>query len=178
MYCYITWCTPAPCRSREASLIPNYSILRSTRIKATAECCTSNVGTKGRDARRASPGLGKASLLYRKGYVTTLVRTYEAMSIAHTSSYNVKSCRFRYRQFPPLPLARLVWRLTNQIVSTGTPAMASVFQTNAMPSLPATTTTTTTLADAAGGGESLGASTLTTAAPKGTFQEAWSLSDQ
>ena len=67
--------------------------------------------------------------------------------------------------------------LANQIVSTGAPAMASVLQTRSMPSLATTTTTATTLADAAGDGESLDASTATSAV-KGTFQEAWSLSDQ
>ncbi|CAN0223687.1 unnamed protein product [Laminaria digitata] len=66
-----------------------------------------------------------------------------------------------------------------QIVSTGAPAMASVLQTHSTPSL-ATTATTTTLAEAAGGGEAAGVSTAAAApeAPTGTFQEAWSLSDQ
>ena len=43
------------CRSREASLIPNY-----IRINATTECYRSNLGPKGGDAGGVSPGVEKS----------------------------------------------------------------------------------------------------------------------
>ena len=48
----------AAAERRKAALIPNY-----IRIKATAECYNSNLGTKRRGRKKVIPGLGKASLV-------------------------------------------------------------------------------------------------------------------
>ena len=50
------------CRSREASLIPNY-----IRINATTECYGVILDPKSGDAGSVSPGVGKKPGLYREG---------------------------------------------------------------------------------------------------------------